>query len=312
MGVFDAIGAGVGAVTDIVTGQLDAAQNRQAQRMSADLQREFAQHGIEWRVEDAKRAGLHPLAALGMAPASGFTIPIGSNAFEGAGQNISRAISAAGTHDDRELERAQLELLKAQTNKTSTEAMLASAQLGKMGQEANQSVPPLGPQREYPQLPEGQLPHPPYDYTQGYIDVKAPPIMSSKEGDPSTQAGTIPGHGVLSLHPRMNMLVPAGEGQEATWEMWAELPWYEKIAFLIENANRFGPGWLKDYARVRAGIEPEGTHINPDPRPNAYTSTLSQPSWYDYATNEGSSQLNRYKKWLRQGSQQYRKSHGGR
>lgn len=31
------------------------------------LQREFAQNGIRWRTEDAKAAGLHPLAALGAA-----------------------------------------------------------------------------------------------------------------------------------------------------------------------------------------------------------------------------------------------------
>lgn len=34
------------------------------------LQREFAQNGIRWRVDDAKAAGLHPLAALGASSAS--------------------------------------------------------------------------------------------------------------------------------------------------------------------------------------------------------------------------------------------------
>lgn len=39
-------------------------------QMNADLQREFAQNGIKWRRDDAVRAGLHPLAALGAAGAS--------------------------------------------------------------------------------------------------------------------------------------------------------------------------------------------------------------------------------------------------
>jgi hypothetical protein len=30
-----------------------------------EMQKDFAQHGISWRVKDAKEAGLHPLAALG-------------------------------------------------------------------------------------------------------------------------------------------------------------------------------------------------------------------------------------------------------
>lgn len=34
-------------------------------QLDRDFQREFAQHGISWRVADAKRAGLHPLAVLG-------------------------------------------------------------------------------------------------------------------------------------------------------------------------------------------------------------------------------------------------------
>ena len=36
----------------------------------AELQREFAQKGVQWRVEDAKKAGLHPLYAIGAQGAS--------------------------------------------------------------------------------------------------------------------------------------------------------------------------------------------------------------------------------------------------
>lgn len=36
-------------------------QNQQQEQLS----KEFAQHGVQWRVDDAKRAGIHPLAALG-------------------------------------------------------------------------------------------------------------------------------------------------------------------------------------------------------------------------------------------------------
>lgn len=43
---------------------------------NAALQREFAQKGIQWRVEDAKKAGLHPLFALGGSVASASPIPV--------------------------------------------------------------------------------------------------------------------------------------------------------------------------------------------------------------------------------------------
>lgn len=39
-------------------------------RENIDLQKEFAQMGIRWRVDDAKAAGIHPLAAVGASGAS--------------------------------------------------------------------------------------------------------------------------------------------------------------------------------------------------------------------------------------------------
>lgn len=51
-----------------------SAQNQVDQQTA--LQREFAQHGIQWRVEDARRAGLHPLYALSGAGATYSPQPI--------------------------------------------------------------------------------------------------------------------------------------------------------------------------------------------------------------------------------------------
>lgn len=123
-------------------------QNRWARRNEA-AQREFAQQGLRWRVRDAKRAGVHPVYALGMQGAgyspvsvvgaapgsSGFSEgvpalspvsaaaygdPMGS-ALASAGQDIGRAISAMQTPQERladELKLANMglqnELLKAQ------------------------------------------------------------------------------------------------------------------------------------------------------------------------------------------------------
>ena len=48
-----------------------------------------AKEGIQWRVADAKKAGIHPLAALGMPTVSGTT-------FNAADNNLSNAVGAAG------------------------------------------------------------------------------------------------------------------------------------------------------------------------------------------------------------------------
>lgn len=77
-------------------------------------QKEFAQNAIQWRVADAKAAGLHPLAALGASPL-GFSpsfsggIPSSSDwdysamgdAIGKMGQNIGRAIEAQATEKER-------------------------------------------------------------------------------------------------------------------------------------------------------------------------------------------------------------------
>lgn len=47
-------------------------QQQQIFNKNANLQREFAQNSIQWRVNDAKRAGIHPLYALG-AQGSSYT-----------------------------------------------------------------------------------------------------------------------------------------------------------------------------------------------------------------------------------------------
>lgn len=90
--------------------EADKAREAQAQHLAqqAALQKEFAQHGIKWRVEDAKRAGIHPIYALG---SSGATYTPSSAAFAAdtslpsalaaAGQDIGRAVNATRTQTER-------------------------------------------------------------------------------------------------------------------------------------------------------------------------------------------------------------------
>lgn len=94
------------------------------------LQREFAKHGIRWRVEDAKAAGINPLVALGAGTTSFAPISVGdvgapadkprsslSQTLGEMGQNISRAVQATATVSDRQqiqMNELQLENMKLQ------------------------------------------------------------------------------------------------------------------------------------------------------------------------------------------------------
>lgn len=71
-------------------------------------QREFAQQGIRWKVEDAKAAGIHPLYALGASTPSfspvsaNFTADTSMpNALASAGQDIGRAVNATRSTNER-------------------------------------------------------------------------------------------------------------------------------------------------------------------------------------------------------------------
>lgn len=85
-------------------------------------QKNFAKKGIQWRVQDAKAAGVHPLYALGAQTHSFQPVQIGGavNALSQAGQDISRAVDAGSSQSKRlkqlTLERAGLEneLLRSQ------------------------------------------------------------------------------------------------------------------------------------------------------------------------------------------------------
>lgn len=120
-------------------------------REQAQLQREFAQNGIQWRVQDAKAAGIHPLYALGGSGAtyspSGISVGGGTGSDLGRdlanmGQGLGRAVAAASSKEDRAdaayqsqmrimgLERASLENRLLETQIAASQGALMRAQVG--------------------------------------------------------------------------------------------------------------------------------------------------------------------------------------
>lgn len=108
--MLDSILGAVGKVGDWFASRENA---RHTNNMTKDLaqenmalQREFAQNGIQWKVEDAKKAGIHPIYALGSAgasfsPVSGnFTSP--TSDLGAVGQDIGRAINSTRTESQRQ------------------------------------------------------------------------------------------------------------------------------------------------------------------------------------------------------------------
>lgn len=124
-----AVAAGLQAAGGLVGGLLDARNNRKIAKMNIKMQKEFAQHGVRWRTEDAKKAGLHPLAALGMQ-ATGFNPVSSGTNFQEIGQDIGRAVGAGLTHEERG--GLQGEMAKLSVEKAKLENDFLRAQIVKL------------------------------------------------------------------------------------------------------------------------------------------------------------------------------------
>lgn len=93
------IGGTIGALGSLAGGYMSATNSKKVAQMNINAQREFAQNGIQWRVEDAKKAGLHPLYAIGASGASYTPVSMDSsamgNAVADAGAYLGKAVTGA-------------------------------------------------------------------------------------------------------------------------------------------------------------------------------------------------------------------------
>lgn len=126
------LGALVGAGASILGGILGSSSQKKQMEQQIAAQREFAQNGIRWKVEDAAKAGVHPLYALGANTHSFSPIGIGGNPLgEGianAGQDIGRAIQAKGTTVERAFQARSMQL---QLQRGELENQLLASQLAR-------------------------------------------------------------------------------------------------------------------------------------------------------------------------------------
>lgn len=90
------LGSILGAVGSIAGGLLGNDSAKKAAKQNYKHQKEFAQNSLQWKAEDAQKAGISKVFAMG-APTASFTpSSVGGN-FDflgGAGQNIGRAMAA--------------------------------------------------------------------------------------------------------------------------------------------------------------------------------------------------------------------------
>lgn len=174
------IGSGLGGS---VGGAVDANKaNKSAQgyyneqmsfaQQQAQFQQDYARNAIQWRIEDAKKAGIHPLAALGVSnpsysPVSAPSAPsyADSSSFDTGsefGQNLNRASFQAKTQEQQiQSARLGMESIELQNRGLSLDnefKMLQIQQLASQLQNAEVSSAPAPKvnQNVDTQLPSGR------------------------------------------------------------------------------------------------------------------------------------------------------------
>lgn len=112
------LGSLISAGGSLLGGLFGSKSTSSANQANLTAQERAARYGIRWRVEDAEKAGLHPLAALGMTPINISPSHVGQDySYIGRmGQDIGRAIASQKTSSEKRIDAIKLlqeeELLK--------------------------------------------------------------------------------------------------------------------------------------------------------------------------------------------------------
>lgn len=136
----------IGAIGNIVGGVIGQKSQQKMAQQNIQLQKDFAQQGIRWKVADAQAAGIHPIYALG-APTHSFSpVSVGDSLGSGiarAGQNIGRAVNSASTLTERATATGEAMAALQVENQGLQNEMLKS-QIARMRQTPNPPLPELG------------------------------------------------------------------------------------------------------------------------------------------------------------------------
>jgi len=200
--------AALGTVASIGGDLLNANAQKQANEANIQQQRDFARHGIQWRVNDAKAAGIHPLYALGaQTPSfSPSSQPVSyGDSLSRMGQDISRAAMSTQSKE----EKAAFNLQQSQQSRL-LEAQITNQDLRNqiLQEELNRSTrspgsPPGTPKPTGP----GQF------ATNDFVKVPAE-VTSSLQGG-FTQAGHNPLFQIFKSGPDSYKIALSSKAKEA-------------------------------------------------------------------------------------------------
>lgn len=221
-----------------------AAESAEMQSLrNIEFQKEFAQNGIQWRVEDAKAAGLHPLFALGASTPSFSPNPVVVSD-DRSGEIMARGVADAGRSFSEHYYRNQALELQAKQAETGMERDQAQAAyyraLAAKELQALNARPPVPDAEVFQGVPNRPQPR------EGFydrIETKAAPTFSRSSNDGAAMAGSKPMWQPWQLRDGGLMLdVPYSD--EGPMESLREMPLWMMPEFVRHNTQKYGGDWL--------------------------------------------------------------------
>lgn len=230
-------GSLIGAGGSLIGGFFDRAEAQKQGAMSRDfagamfdknwqMQKEFAQNSIAWRTEDAKRAGIHPLAALGASVGTGSPVTVGADFdMPRMGQNIERAIHAFSPERKRAMKLQELAIDRGEAENDLVRTQAASARLELLRQAQNPAMPDNSPK-------EWQY----FKRQDGSIGI-----------EPSDEFARSAGMVGSALWELRNRATPHHAAQPAPGEKseWKPFPFPASFNKVNREWNRQNPQWYK-------------------------------------------------------------------
>lgn len=211
------LGSILGAASSLLGGLFG--QKSQDKQMNAQIaaQKEFAQSGIQWKVADAQKAGIHPLYALGASTVPFSPIGIGGSplaeGIQNAGQDIGRAIDAGGTAGQRAYTN---KLMQLQLQRGELENAILASDLARKNSPAGMPPPiPSGYGASQNVIP-GQNVTPLAERFGGGIDnVKNIPLERMvSDTDPSSEPGSVADVGWMRTRSGGYAPVPSNDANQ--------------------------------------------------------------------------------------------------
>jgi len=251
MGFLEGVGEALPGVIGGWLGMDKSARDAEAAGdKNAEIQRQFAQHGIRWRVEDAKQAGIHPLAALGASTQSfspSYVGGDGGNIMAQMGQDVSRAIHATRSSDERTISKLQIAGMEADLRGKELDNQLRASQLQKIGGAS------VGPGMPTPMDTPTSIP----GQSGSGVVIKPAQVTASRAGVPAQQAGGINDYGFTRTNTGLSIVPSSDVKERIEDQMIPELMW----AFRNQLLPNFG------------------THPAPDPREFKLPAGYDQWKW---------------------------------